>query len=214
MRYLKTLSGRHLCCGLIAAVFGLLVWSAMGPAAASGQGVGLVRAIEGEAVAVRGGARDSLVVGATVMADDVIETGDGSKLRIVFHDGSVLMAGANTRVSIDEYDPHGAESGVLDLLAGVIRTRLSDFWASGFAVETRAAIASVRSTDWVTIAESDRGSVFVLAGEVGVMTIATGEQTELGPGFGIDVEVGGGLPEAREWPDERVERTLGRLPPP
>lgn len=197
----------------LAVLFLLCVLWGGGVQAAADLGVGQVRAVEGEAVTLRKEVRHNLVVGARVFAHDVIETGDESKIRIAFHDGTVLMAGANTRVSIEEYDPRGSGRGLLSLLSGIIRTQLSSFWDSEFAVETRATIASVRSTDWITIAEPERGSVFVVTGTVDVTATATGESTALPAGFGIDVEVGRGLPPAREWPAERVERTLGRLPP-
>lgn len=176
--------------------------------------IGRVEAVEGEAVARRDGGRLALTAGAAVMVRDVIETGDDARLRIVFDDGSVLMAGANTSVSIAEYNPHGKQRGFLSLLTGIIRTQLSSLWKSDFRIETRAAIASVRSTDWVTIADPDRSSVLVVGGIVDITATATGEWARLVAGFGIDVPVGEGLPAPRQWPAERVTRTLGRLPPP
>lgn len=213
MRCIPLHNDKHVGHGLLIALFVTLFWSTAAQAAAD-LGIGLVRAVEGGVVAHHDDERRVLGVGATVNADDVIETDSEGSVRIVFHDGTVLMAGADTRLSIDEYDPHGAERGLLSLLAGIVRTKLSSFWDSDFSVETRATIASVRSTDWITIADPDRGSIFVVSGTVGVTATATGESTALATGFGIDVDVGAGLPAAREWPDERVERTLSRLPAP
>ncbi|HKK29099.1 MAG TPA: hypothetical protein VKA18_01740, partial [Alphaproteobacteria bacterium] len=99
--------------------------------------------------------------------------------------------------------------GLLTLVTGIIRTGVSALWGSGFAVETHAAVASVRSTHWVTIANTERASVFVVNGSVTVEATATGDAVILEKGDGIDVPVDGGLGPIKQWPMERVGRTLG-----
>jgi hypothetical protein len=93
---------------------------------------------------------------------------------------------------------------------GIVRTGLSDVWKDGFEVRTRAAVASVRSTDWITEAGKDRSSVFVVSGKVSVTGVAGGARVILEPGQGTDIENGGAPSTPKKWGASRVEQVMAR----
>lgn len=194
----------HAIAALVAACF--LLFAAPGMTFA--QKAATVDKVVGEAFVEREGSREQLKSGAVINITDLIETSKGAKVRIVFADGSAVVAGPDTRFAVSDYDPADRQGGVLTLLSGIIRTGVSALWDSGFSVETRAAVASVRSTHWVTIADADRTSVFVLTGEVSVRSSATGDEAVLRSGDGIDVPVDGEMGPIKQWPMERVGTTM------
>ena len=111
---------------------------------------------------------------------------------------------------LSTYLPEDDGRGVLTLLLGIVRTSLSGVWSGGFEVRTRAAVASVRATDWITEIGDDRTSVFVVEGSVAVRGTGDGAQVVLEEGFGVDVEAGQPPPPPKEWGASRVEQALAR----
>jgi hypothetical protein len=152
----------------------------------------------------------SLHLGAAIFRGDRIITAAEAKVEIAFQDGSTLSIGSETSVDLESYSPAAPQRGGLLLLIGIIRTSLSNLWSGGFEVRTRAAIASVRSTDWITQAREDRSSVFVISGEVEVAGVAGGAPVRLSEGEGTDVDVGGVPSPPEQWGDARVQDVLAR----
>ena len=99
---------------------------------------------------------------------------------------------------------------MLKLLLGIIRTSLSGAWSGGFEVQTRAAVAAVRSTDWITEARDDRTAVFGVAGKVAVRALADDTEVVLAKGFGTDVVNGEAPTPPKQWGSSRVEEVLAR----
>ncbi len=192
---------------LMAAIFAW-VFFVGAPGAAAAEMAATVERVIGDVYVERDGTREPLQVGAVLGVTDLIVTAKGAKVHIVFADGSSVVAGPDTRFAIAHYDPADRRGGVLELLTGIIRTGLSTVWNTGFSIETRAAVASVRSTHWITIADADQSSVFVLTGVVAVRATATDEVALLESGDGIDVPIGGGLGPVKQWPMERVGLTM------
>ena len=151
-----------------------------------------------------------LHLGAEIYRGDRIITRANAKVEIRFSDGSTLSVGADTDVAVADYVDEGRRRAGLTLLLGIIRTRLSGLWDDGFAVRTRAAIASVRSTEWITESREDRSSVFVVTGRVAVTGTAGGARVTLEEGQGTDVETGGAPTPPKQWGSARVEDALSR----
>lgn len=172
--------------------------------------VGQVVQQHGVVTALREGTPRALRLGASIYTGDKVITRANAKVAIEFRDGSTLSVGSDTKVTVSEYAPEGRKRGILTLLLGIIRTHLSEIWQDGFDVRARAAVASVRSTDWVTEAREDRSSVFVVAGTVAVRGVADGAEVVLGEGFGTDVETGGAPSQPKKWGSSRVEQVLAR----
>lgn len=198
------------------AVLALFVWLTVGLAPAAGQSrtaVGQVVDKRGAAVAVAGATTRILVIGVPVYAQERIATRPDAKLEIEFRDGSRLTLGPDTEVVLTEYAPGAGPAGgrgILTLLIGIIRTSLDDAWSRDrFEIRTRAAVASVRSTEWVTEATGDETAVFVVSGSVAVAATGNGDSVILTPGFGTDVDAGGPSAPAR-WGAPRVRNVLQR----
>lgn len=188
-----------------------LVWSGTGTAeAAEENAVGQVVRQQGAVLALRDGLARPLLPGALVYRGDRITTRFDGKVEVEFRDGSVLTIGSGSDVDLDQYAPDSAQPGRLTLLIGIIRMNLSNLWSGGFEVRTRAAVASVRSTHWVTEAKEDRSSVFVIAGEVEVVGVAERSRVLLSEGLGTDVEAGGAPSAPKRWGSSRVEDVLAR----
>lgn len=190
-----------LCLGLLAPAV---------PVSAQGEAVGQVVQQRGVVTALRTTVARSLHLGAPVYQGDQVVTAGQAKVEIEFDDGSTLSLGAGTTVELESYAPAARRPGRLLLLIGIIRTSIAELWSGGFDVRTRAAVASVRSTDWVTEAREDRSSVFVVEGAVEVTAEAGGASVLLSAGEGTDVPVGGAPSGPTQWGAARVQDVLER----
>ena len=189
----------------------LIALAPAGPLAAQeGEAVGQVVQQRGAVTALRTTAARSLHLGAPVFPGDQVITAAQAKVEIEFDDGSTLSVGSGTTIEVVNYSPAARQPGRLLLLIGIIRTSISGLWSNGFEVRTRAAVASVRSTDWVTEAREDRSSVFVVDGAVEVTAAAGGASVLLSEGEGTDVDVGGAPSPPTEWGAARVQDVLER----
>ncbi|MDJ0895684.1 MAG: FecR family protein [Alphaproteobacteria bacterium] len=181
------------------------------PAAAAGTVVGQVVRLEGGAVLERGAIQQPLTVGRELYAEDRVWTRVGGKVRIELADRSVLTIGPDTEVVLADYAvSQTAVDGVLSLVIGIVRMALgASAERRKVEVRTRAAIASVRSTDWITEALADgHAAVFVVSGQVKVDPTAGGAGVVLDPGLGTDVDPGA-LPTApKVWGEKRKARAL------
>jgi len=187
----------------------LAVIAAASPAAAAdSDAVARVVRQHGPVTVLRAAVPRPLYIGAALYRGDRIVTGGDAKVEVEFGDGSTLAIGPDTDVEVTEYAPDGR--GRLTLLIGIIRTNLSELWSGGFEVWTQAAIASVRSTEWVTEAYEDRAAVFVVSGVVTVAGTADGTKVSLAEGEGTDVSVGGAPTPPKRWGSARVEDVLAR----
>ncbi len=81
-----------------------------------------------------------------------------------------------------------------------------------FQVITPQAIAAVRGTKWAVDVQDTRTSVLVLRGRVAVRRPSGGRQVVLGPGEGVDVDLGSTEPlTVKRWGQPRVDALLARL---
>lgn len=195
---------------LLVAITLLFLSSVDGAVAQEDNPAGQVVLQQGPVTAVNDGVPRSLYIGAPLRVGDRIVTRAGAKVRIEFQDGSALSVGENTNVELSAYVPDGGRRGVLTLLLGIVRTSLSGTWIGGFEVRTRAAVASVRSTDWITEMTDDRASVFVIEGTVAVDGVGDGSQVVLEEGFGTDIEIGNQPSAPKEWGRSRIDQALAR----
>jgi hypothetical protein len=174
------------------------------------EAVGEVARQQGVVTALRTATARPLHLGAPIFRGDRIITAAAAKVEIAFADGSTLSLGPGTRVDLESYSPGARQQGTLQLLIGIIRTSLSSLWDDGFDVRTRAAIASVRSTEWITEADEGHSAVFVVSGNVQVTGTATGSAVRLSEGEGTDVGLGEAPSPPVQWGDARVGDALAR----
>ncbi len=175
--------------------------------------VGRVVSSTGTVAAVRGASIVALAPGDAVYPRDIVRTGLDSRLLIIGSDGLRMVIGANTELAVHSYLVHGPAGGievVLGLLQGI--TRLIGGQTArprSIAVDTRTAVASVRSTEWL-IESTERGTaVLSIEGQVTIVGLAGGSVV-LGPGEGTDVPPGGPPKAAASWGQARRLDALAR----
>lgn len=178
--------------------------------------VGRVVGLVGVATVARPAAMMPAAQGVTVAVGDRILTSEGARIEIAFEDGSRVVIGAGSEVVVTEYMTSAGgrrQGGVLSIIGGILRAVVSPGAdAGGFDVHSRAAVASVRSTEFVVNATPEGTAVFTVEGEVGVAPReAPGAAVAVGPGEGVDVPLGAGPDvalEVKRWGEPRVARVL------
>jgi hypothetical protein len=186
---------------------------AVGATVASAQPVGYVAAIEGSALIWRAEQSEPASEGSIVQAQDRLETGPDSRVLLVLEDGSRIVIGADTQITILFLVDAGVVSGdqVIELLQGILRIGVHQ--PNGRALlETRSptAVVAARSTEWIIEYADDSTAVLGLDGTVEVSaTTATGSVV-LGPGFGTDVARGAAPTDPVEWGAARAQSARER----
>jgi hypothetical protein len=189
---------------------------ALPAAAADRQPVGRVIRQEGSAAVLRDALRSPLLPGTAVFAGDVVETAAASRVTLRFEDDSTLTAGPESRVAVSQYavSREGNRIGALfSLLSGIVRAAVQQAGLGSFAVQTEAAVASARSTEWTVEIAPTGTAVLALAGAVDVTGRATGAAVTIAPGQGTDVAPGSSPTPSKTWGAPRVERTLRLVGP-
>jgi ferric-dicitrate binding protein FerR (iron transport regulator) len=196
--------------GLTIALCSLLLTVANGPAMGAAP-IGRIVATLGEVHLLRQGEELSATAGAAVFAADRLVTRARARVRIALSDGSTLAMGADTALDLARYErtETGVLSGLIRLLNGILRTRI-DSPGAQIRIQTRTAVASVRSTQWMMDAEPDNTAVFV---SNGVVTVSgrTGAPVNLGPGEGTDVAFNSAASPPRTWGATRVDAFRERI---
>ncbi len=170
--------------------------------------VARVTIVQGGVLVVRGSRRLEAEAGLAIERQDEVVTPARGRVRLDFRDGTVVAIGPNSRVLVLHYmaapDGAGGRGGVLELIIGILRATVPSAGSLGWSVESRAAVASSRSTDWIVEASAQRTSVLVLGGRVAVERRAGGRLFLTG-GEGIDVTADTPLPEVpNRWGAARV----------
>lgn len=188
----------------------LLVLVSWAPAQAdqAAEIVARITVVEGGALVVRGSERLEAEAGLAIEREDEVVTSARGRMRLNFRDGTVVAIGPNSRVLVLHYLAAPADGSgrgpVLELIIGILRATVPSAGSLGWSVETRAAVASSRSTDWIVEAGAQRTSVLVLAGRVEVYRRAGGRLLLTG-GEGVDVTAHAPLPDVpNRWGAARV----------
>lgn len=192
----------------------LLSLGSVSDATAQSARVGSIAGFVGDVEIVRQENRISAVAGVELRERDVVVTGKGAWASIALADGSQLAIGGSSKLALNEYvvdEERQRKSGVMSLLVGIIRAFVSGGNGS-FVIDTQAAVASARSTDFVVEAQDGETAVFVQEGLVVVRGIgpAFRDSVALGPTQGTDVERGRAPASPRVWGQERVDSALER----
>ncbi len=184
-------------------------------AAADETAVGQVVRKSGFVTLTRDNRTRVVAVGAPVLVADRIVTADDGRVEIAFHDRTALVIGPASEVVVADYqvDDRGNRlRALLALIGGILRSTVVRAPESGtFDVETRVAVASVRSTEWVI--ETDRhghAAVFVVDGVVEVASRSEKAGVRVEAGFGTDVFGDKAPTPPKQWGKKRVEAVLAR----
>ena len=185
-----------------------LMLPAVGQTAAAQEVVAQIDAVTGQAFVNRDAERLAAEAGLKVhRLDEVMTYGDG-RLRLNFRDGTVITIGPNSRVLVQHYlDTLGGadtRAPLLTLVVGILRAAVPKIGSLGWSVQTRAAVASSRSTEWIMEARGETTSLVVLAGRVEVMN-EEGDVLRLTGGEGVDITPSLPMPAtASRWAAARV----------
>jgi hypothetical protein len=178
-------------------------------AATAAEPIGRVVDQTGAAFVIHQGVVSPLRPGMDLEDADRIVTGADGKLAIHFQDGSLCTIGPGSELLIA--DISAPQGGWIDLVRGIVRVILAPgARAAASGVRTRAAVASVRSTEFVVEASLDRSAVFVAAGTVEVTGRLTGASVTLGPGEGTDIPLREPPTPVKRWGNKRVADALAR----
>lgn len=195
---------------LAAAGGGLALLTTGRQAAASS--IGQVSRANGSVAALRGQAIVGLAVGDDIFVDDILRTGAGSRALIVCADGLQIAIGPGTEMAVRSFvtDESAGIRVVLGLLQGI--TRLIGGLVEGgrsIEIDTKTAVASVRSTEWLVESTGKGTGVLAIAGEVAVRALAGGSVV-LHPGEGSDVAPGGPPKAPATWGEARRRDAIAR----
>jgi hypothetical protein len=187
----------------------VLVAVSLLPAAALADPVGRVVEQAGDAFFVREGESALLRPGDDLAAEDRVVTAADGKVVIRFDDGSLCTIGPDSELLLA--DLAAPQGGWLDLVHGIVRLILAPgSRAAETGVRTRAAVASVRSTEFIVDAKLDHAAVFVAEGTVRVIGRLTGVSVTLQPGEGTDIGLREPPTPPKRWGDQRVQDVTAR----
>ena len=155
-----------------------------------------------------------LSVGADLYVDDEVRTGADGRVVVESNAGLKLVIGAASEVRVRRWLVEHQQSRI-DIALGMVPGIMRLFGepvdkARSVEVQTRAAVASVRSTEWVVDATAAGTAVLSIEGPVEVRSPAGG--VTLGTGDGTDVQLDGAPGAPVQWGQARFERTLARVP--
>jgi hypothetical protein len=197
--------------GTLAGASGGLAVLAIGRGAAA-DGIGHVSRAIGELAAVRGHSIVVLATGDAVFVDDILRTGAESRALIVCIDGLQIAIGPATELALRSFvtDQPGGVRAVFGLLQGITRL-IGGVVATGRAIklDTRTAIASVRSTEWLVESTAKGTGVLSIQGEVTVQALAGGTVV-LRAGEGTDVAPGSRPKAPAIWGQARRRDAIAR----
>jgi hypothetical protein len=181
------------------------------------EAIGTVSRIQGDASGTRGTATQPLGANASVYPNEVVTTGDGTRLEITFKDKTQLTLGERAKLTLDTYIYNRAAGlGTIKFeVAGAFRYvsgRLSKLAKSSVNVGTPAANIGIRGTDfWAGPIDNQALGVLLMVGAVDVSN-AAGTQTLNRPGQGTNIATIGAAPgPVTIWPADKVSRALAAV---
>jgi hypothetical protein len=137
--------------------------------------VGTIVAIKGTIIIHRDNKSIFAQVKDLVLTDDIIESKEESRVKMLFSDDSILTLAENSRVSIKEYlysEESKKGKSIVNLIDGKLRSLVGN---SEFEVHTPTMIAAARGTYFITWVEFEEGiptsGAAVLEGQVDLHNI-------------------------------------------
>ena len=180
-------------------------------AAGAAAGIGIVERAQGMVAVVRGAGIVPLAVGDAVFVEDILRTGSDARALIVCRDGLQIAIGPATELALRRF---AAAEGRLEAAFGLLRgiTRLVGSLVGGESaidLDTRTAVASVRSTEWIVESSAPGTAALAITGAVSVRSLAGGVVT-LRAGEGTDVAPGAAPRAPALWGEARRRDAIAR----
>lgn len=181
----------------------------LAPSAVSAQAqAGAVASVRGMAFAEVGPGTRTLTEAAAVFLDELLRTGEDSRLGVSLSNGNLLNLGARARLKIDRAVLDGG--GAIALGAGALMIDRPDAGRKGrLTVTSPYAVIAVRGTKFF-VGDADGYGVFVERGVVDVS--AAGKRVTLRAGQGTTIREIGAAPDApKEWGPGRIAKALAMV---
>jgi len=202
--------------GLIIVVV-MLVWCFAADRSAAQDAIGAVSRIQGEASGTRNGATRPLSLNASIFRNEVVSTGETTRLEVTFTDATRLTLGEKAKLTLDSYvfDPAAARGTIKFGLVGAFRFvsgQASKLAIADVSVTTPVAIVGIRGTEfWGGPIDDQALGVFLIEGAVSVSN-AAGQQILSRPGQGTNIAAPGAAPgPVTIWPPDKVSRALATV---
>jgi len=178
--------------------------------------VGKVVIMEGSAKIIRQGKTIPATLLSRIYPDDTITTKGGSRMKVLFVDGSVLTIGNRTKISIKKflYEKKGKKrEASFNLTLGKVRAVLGKASKDSlYEIKTPTAVAGARGTDFIVWVVS-RGvtTVLVLEGEIDVGDIGGIGSQILGKNFALKIFKGKAPGSAYRLSPEEMKKFLAGI---
>jgi hypothetical protein len=175
--------------------------------------IGRVTAIAGQATVVRQGrfAPERLVIRMPVFEEDIIETAEGSKVRIALTDATVISLGEHSRFELRRLLHESRQqtyTARLSIASGMFRALVRKLMPpSAVEVITPTAVAAIRGTDLMGEVSADATAIVVLDGIVMVSNVRprAGGPVTLTQGMGTTVRDDEPPSAPTKWSESRIE---------
>jgi hypothetical protein len=131
-----------------------------------------------------GGELKAIALGQLFTEGDHLVTRAGGSLHLVLPDGSSLVLGPETEVTLTKLNkaPSGQRESIFDLLKGAVNAIVEKLTpGSSFEVHTAEAVAAVKGTDFEVSTDGAESSVTVQEGEVSMMDPLRRRAEAVGP---------------------------------
>ncbi|MDR0652942.1 MAG: FecR family protein [Synergistaceae bacterium] len=142
-----------------------LFFAVCGVSFAAGDGIGMVSAVEGRAVARRNGADVALALKDRVFENDAITASAGAKVQILLDDDSAITIAQDSTIQISDFLDSGSDSKFSAHLAEgrarIVTGRITENNSEGFKVTTKHAAIGIRGTILTVTATDDETQVEV-----------------------------------------------------
>jgi hypothetical protein len=86
--------------------------------------IGKTKTAKGDVVVIRGGKAIPINIGDKLYQKDIIRTGAGSSVGIIFEDNTILSLGPKSEIAIDEY-VFAPEKGMLSMITRMVKGTVS-----------------------------------------------------------------------------------------
>lgn len=158
--------------------------------------VGSVILSEGQVLLQRGGTTYSIIVGTNVEVGDVINTGKRARVKVRFSDGSLITAGRESQLRVNDYIDTGDRRSKMDvgMMKGFFRAvtgKIGKVAPKRFRIQSTTSTIGIRGTTIVAQIEPYRMDKVACAdGMISVASIGTGREVNVSVGQITQVEYG------------------------
>lgn len=137
--------------------------------------IGIAALVQNQVTQIRAAASEPLIVGASVLRNDLVRTGADSRARVVFIDDTSISIGPGSQVTMDEFvfrDGRNATEVAVRLARGALRFVSGRSDSRAYRIQTPVATLGVRGTE-IDI-QHGGGRTLVLLGHGATVVTANG----------------------------------------